>query len=74
MLSINDPQEDNPNDGLILIKDAEWGEHLANFDADHFELIGMRQKYDATDLFDFYANTIKCNDEDFNKYSVKYKV
>ena len=60
-------RDENPSDGIITINDAEWGKHLLNFDADHFELIGMRQNYNPKVLFEFYSNTIKSNDEAFLK-------
>jgi hypothetical protein len=59
--------EDFPNDGLVGTHEAEFGTHLINFDADHFELIGMRPNFHSEALFEFYSNCIKNNDEDFVK-------
>ncbi len=54
-------------DGLMTVKDVEWGKHLINFDADHFELIGMRSDYNANALFEFYSNHVKSNEPEFMK-------
>lgn len=54
-----------PSDGLIVTKEVEFGNHLMNFDADHFELIGMRPNTSAIEQFKFYANTVKNNDSEF---------
>jgi hypothetical protein len=59
---------DHPNDGLICIDEAEYDNHLINFDADHYELIGMRPGFNSNAIFDLYAETVKSNDESFNKY------
>jgi len=58
---------DFPNDGLVGTHEAEFGTHLINFDADHFELIGMRPNFHAESLIEFYANAVKNNDEEFTK-------
>jgi len=59
--------KDFPNDGLIGTHEAEFGTHLINFDADHFELIGMRPNFRADSLIEFYSNSVKNSDEDFLK-------
>jgi hypothetical protein len=58
-------QEDVPNDGIIVTKESEFGEHLINFDADHFELIGMRPDFSTGLIFDLYSDSIKNSDNDF---------
>ena len=64
----DDLMKDHPNDGLICINEAEFGTHLINFDADHFELIGMRPNFNSSQMFDLYAQTIKANDDSFKQY------
>jgi hypothetical protein len=63
----NEGEREEQSDGLITIREAEWGQHVINLDADHFELIGMRQGYNATPLFEFYANIIKNSNDDIIK-------
>lgn len=58
-------REDYPNDGIVATKEAVWGNHLMNFDADHFELIGLRPDHNPKELFQFYSNTVKYYDEGF---------
>lgn len=59
--------EDYANDGIVAAKEAVWGTHLMNFDADHFEMIGMRPQFSTTEMFKFYSNAIKYYDVDFKK-------
>lgn len=61
----NNFEEEIGLDGLVCVKEAEYGKHLVNFDADHFELVGMKQNFDASKLFELYSNTLKFNDEQF---------
>jgi hypothetical protein len=58
---------EEPNDGLVTTQKSQWGDHLMNFDADHFELIGMRQNFNSNQMFEFYSNAIKNADDDFQK-------
>jgi hypothetical protein len=62
----DDNLKDHPNDGLVCVEECEFGKHLLNFDADHFELIGMRPGFNANQLFDLYVQTVKSCDQDFN--------
>ena len=62
----DDVYKEHPNDGLICVDEVEFGHHLLNFDADHFELIGMRPKFGSSQLFDLYVQTVKSCDQDFN--------
>jgi hypothetical protein len=57
--------KEHPSDGLICVEDNFYGEHLINFDADHFELIGMRPNVNPKQFFELYANAIKSNDPEF---------
>lgn len=59
--------EDYSNDGLIAAKESIWGTHLINFDADHYEMIGMRPEFSALEMFNFYSNVAKFYDADFKK-------
>lgn len=59
--------EDYSNDGIIAAKEAVWGQHLINFDADHFELIGMRPSFSAKEMFTLYSNAVKYYDQDFKR-------
>jgi triacylglycerol lipase len=59
--------EDFSNDGIVAAKESVWGTHLINFDADHFELIGMRPEFSAREMFNFYSNVAKYYDADFKK-------
>jgi hypothetical protein len=62
---MDDTQKMYRNDGLIWVDEAKYGKHLINFDADHFELIGMRPKFDASMMFDLYAQAVKTCDSKF---------
>jgi hypothetical protein len=62
----DDSLQSHPNDGLVCVEECEFGKHLLNFDADHFELIGMRPGFNANQLFDLYVQTVKSCDQDFN--------
>ncbi len=73
MLSSNNVVEVG-TDGIVLTKEAEYGEHLLNFDADHFELIEMRPNFNAKQLFEFYSNAVKSNDVSFMSLSKKEKI
>ena len=68
---LDDPEQDFSNDGLIWVEEAKFGKHLVNFDADHFELIGMRPKFNASMMFDLYAQTVKSCDSDFIRKNSK---
>lgn len=59
--------EDFSNDGIIAAKESVWGTHLINFDADHYEIIGMRPDFSAVEMFNFYSNVAKFYDADFKK-------
>lgn len=61
-----DNDEEHPNDGLVTIKESEYGQHLINVDADHFEIMGMKSNFNSRSLFELYANAIKSSDPDFN--------
>jgi hypothetical protein len=70
---MDDSSKSYKNDGLIWVDEAKHGKHLINFDADHFELIGMRPNFDASMMFDLYAQAVKScgikyfqNDENSN--------
>jgi hypothetical protein len=60
--------EDYPNDGIVATKESIWGTHLMNFDADHFEIIGMRPEHSAKAMFEFYSNAIKYYDPSYKKH------
>ena len=62
----DDSLQNHDNDGLVCVEECEFGKHLINFDADHFELIGMRPRFNANQLFDLYVQTVKSCDKDFN--------
>lgn len=59
--------DDPSNDGFIRTEENTLGTHLINFDADHFELIGMRPNYNADNIFELIANNIKYHDQDVGK-------
>ena len=59
--------EEYANDGIVGTKEAVWGQHLLNFDADHFEMIGMRANFSAKEMFNFYSNTVKYYDSGFKR-------
>jgi hypothetical protein len=40
-----------------------------NFDADHFELVGLRSDFNESEIFEFYSNTIKHCDDGFENYN-----
>lgn len=68
-------EEYSDNDGFVTTNEAKLGKlfslyignHLINFDADHYEMIGMRPGSNTNVLFDFYANTIKMNHPSFKQ-------
>lgn len=64
--------DDPSNDGFVRTEENTLGTHLINFDADHFELIGMRPKFNPENIFDLISNNIKYNDEDFEKLKCYY--
>ena len=63
----DDTTENYSNDGIIAAKESVWGKHLINFDADHFELIGMRPDFSAKEIFNLYSSAVKYYDPDFKK-------
>jgi hypothetical protein len=70
----NEGDREKQSDGLVTIREAENGQHVLNLDADHFELIGMRQGYNAIPLFEFYSNIIKNSDDSIVKSMIDVKL
>jgi hypothetical protein len=62
---LDNTETDIPNDGIVGTNEAAFGNHLINFDADHFELVGLRPNFIADSLFEFYSNAVKYADDDF---------
>jgi hypothetical protein len=59
--------DDISSDGFIRTCENTLGKHLANFDADHFELFGLRPRYNPDNIVEVIANNIKFHDEEENK-------
>jgi triacylglycerol lipase len=47
---------DGPNDGLVSVKSARWGEHLATWQADHWHSINRRLSREAMKVGDISPN------------------
>ncbi len=45
-------QREGPNDGLVSVRSAKWGEYLGNLDADHLNLVGWRFPWERGEKFD----------------------
>lgn len=56
--------DDSSSDGFIRVGENNLGKHLANFDADHFELFGLRPRFNPDNIIEVIANNIKHNDNE----------
>lgn len=62
--------DDTSSDGFVRVNENTLGKHLANFDADHFELFGLRPRFNADNIIEVIANNIKFHDEENNKLDI----
>ena len=70
-LKINEyDTDDSSSDGFVRISENTLGTHLANFDADHFELFGLRPRFNADNIIEVIANNIKYHDDELNKLNI----
>jgi hypothetical protein len=68
----NEGDREEPNDGFVTIREAELEKHVINLDADHFELIGLRQGYNSASLFELYSNIIKNSNDEIIRSMVNF--
>lgn len=53
-------EEEGPNDGMVSVKSAKWGEHIKTSNLSHLEQMNLRLKDDRRALFEkFWFDVIK---------------
>ncbi len=57
-------ENEGPNDGMVSVESATWGEHISTYNLSHLEQMNMRIKDDRQHLFQqFWLDVIKMLEE-----------